>query len=379
MDREKFTAPTGELVPVSVGHPDWAFIPRPLPREWEISAADWPLLAHAKEELARLDGIGRALPNPDLMLRPLNNREAIRSSSLEGTYASPQELLLFQLDEVTEAAITERANSWMEVHNYALALRHGENMLYALPLSLRIIREMHRVLLTNVRGRERDPGEFRRVQVHVGTDKRYIPPPPGEIDHCINDLERFLNEADRIDPLVRVFLAHYQFEAIHPFLDGNGRVGRALMTLCAFQWSRLWRPWLYMSPYFDRNKEAYIDLLFGISTTGAWREWIEFCLHGVIEVCGDAIRRCDELLALHNVYHRRASTSGSRMYGVVEALFNNPFLRIAEVARRFDVTYPTAKADVGRLVKMDLLEELPDIYPKTFVARPIFDAAYGEP
>jgi Fic family protein len=234
MDREKFVASkTGTLVPVSTGTPDWAFIPSPLPRKYHVSLDLWPKLAAAKEELARLDGIGRALPDPQLLLRPLQGREALRSSSLEGTYASAEELLLFELDPIEPAAQSDRANDWREVSNYAAAVRLGTRLLDELPLSLRLIRDMHRELLTGVRGRDRDPGEFRRTQVHLGSDRRYVPPPVNQLPDCLDDFERFLNDerAEAIDPLIRTYLAHYQFEAIHPFIVGNGRVGRALLSL----------------------------------------------------------------------------------------------------------------------------------------------------
>lgn len=379
MDRTRFgSASTGHLIPISTGERNWAFIPSALPRQWTVPLAMWPLLSDAKAELARLDGIGRTLPDPELLLRPLNNREAIRSSSLEGTYASPQELLLFELRESDSASRNDRVNDWLEVSNYALSLRHGTELLQELPLSLRVIREMHSVLLSNVRGRDRAPGEFRRAQVHIGADKRYVPPPPNEIAKCLDDFERFLHEAGEIDPLIRTFLAHYQFEAIHPFIDGNGRVGRAVLSLCAFQWSRLWRPWLYMSPYYEEHKDEYIDLLFAVSAQGRWNDWLQFCLRGVLEVCSDAISRCDDLVHLRNSYHRSADTAGGRMHRIVEMLFSNPILRISDVARRLQVTYPTAKTDIDRLVQMEILRELPDAYPKAFVADAIFEAAYGE-
>src|SRR5687767_5891417 len=170
MDHSRFgSRSTGKLVAVSAGERDWAMVPNPLSRQWDTPKWLWPLLARAREELARLDGIGRALPDPELLLRPLHKREAIRSSSLEGTYATAQELLLFELDKPGEAT-SDRVNDWIVVSNYAEALRHGTRLLEKLPLSLRVIREMHRVLLTGVRGRDRAPGEFRRIQVHIGTD-----------------------------------------------------------------------------------------------------------------------------------------------------------------------------------------------------------------
>src|SRR5437773_6933285 len=204
MDRNRFTpAMPGRLVEVTISGRDWAFIPDALPAKWDISLSLWPLLASAREQLARLDGIGRTLPNAELLLRPLQSREAIRSSSLEGTYASAEELLLFELEPHASTNAPNRANDWKEVHNYAAALTHGAALLDSLPLSLRLIREMHGVLLTGVRGRDRSPGEFRGTQVHIGADRRYVPPPINEMHSCLDLFERFLNDADEIDPLIR--------------------------------------------------------------------------------------------------------------------------------------------------------------------------------
>lgn len=379
MDRSTFTAAaTGKLVGVSIGGPDWAFIPQPLPRNWEIPLSLWPLLAQAKEELARLDGIGRALPDPELLLRPLQRREAIRSSSLEGTYASAEELLLFELDPEERVGPADRVNDWREVNNYAAAVRRGTDLLTTLPLSLRLIREMHSELLAGVRGRDRAPGEFRRTQVHIGSDRRYVPPPPNELLPCLDDFEKFLNEAEEIDPLIRTCLAHYQFEAIHPFIDGNGRVGRALLALCAYKWCGLSRPWLYVSPYFDRHKDEYIDGLFAVSTDGAWDRWLELCLRATIDVCRDAIHRCDQLAKLRVAYHAKADRFTGRMHALVEGLFSNPILRVSEAARRLNVTYPTAKSDIAKLVDLGILVALERVYPKAFYSRAIFDAAYHE-
>lgn len=379
MDPNQFdSASPGRLIPVSIGGHDWAFVPQPLPRQWDIASGLWPELVRAREELARLDGIGRTLPDPGLLLRPLNNRDAIRSSSLEGTYASPQELLLFELEDARPATASDRANEWREVLNHADALRRGADLLEKLPLSLRVIREIHSVLLTGVRGRERAPGEFRRVQVHVGADKRYVPPPVNELDACLNDFEHFLNDAGAIDPLVRTFLAHYQFESIHPFVDGNGRVGRSLLSLCAFQWCGLTRPWLYLSPFYDRHKDEYIDRMFAVSTRGAWTEWLQFCLRGTVDVCRDAIARCDELLRIRSVYHRDFDRAQARMHGVIEMLFSNPYVRVGDLQKRFGVTYPTAKSDIERLVKGGVLRELAGVYPKAFVAPDVFAPAYDD-
>lgn len=378
MDRSKFASlATGRLVGVTIAGQDWAFIPQRLPRTWQIPLSLWPLLASAREELARLDGIGRTLPHPELLLRPLQRREAIRSSSLEGTYASAEELLLFELDPEPSAP-SDRMNDWLEVSNYATAIRLGATMLDTLPLSLRLIRAMHFELLDGVRGRDRAPGEFRRTQVHIGSDRRYVPPPPNELLPCLDDFEKFLNEADQIDPLIRTYLAHYQFEAIHPFIDGNGRVGRALLALCAYKWCGLSRPWLYVSPYFDDHKDEYIDTLFAVSTDGVWDRWFELCLRATIHACRDAIKRCDELGRLRDEYHAKADRTNGRMHPLIEGLFSNPIVRVAEAARRLKVTYPTAKSDIAKLVELGILVELGHAYPKAFYSPAIFNAAYRE-
>ena len=379
MDRTRFTIhKAGELVRVSVGAPDWSFVPDALPRQWDVPQRLLPLLTSAHRELGALDGIGRTLPNPQLLLRPLQRREAIRSSSLEGTYASAEELLLFELEPHEASSASDRANDWREVLNYAAAVRRGTELLEELPLSLRLIREMHGVLLRNVRGRDRAPGEFRRTQVHIGSDRRYVPPPPTLIEACLDDFEHFLNDADEIDPLVRTFLAHYQFEAIHPFIDGNGRVGRALLSLCAYRWCGLTRPWLYVSPYFDRSKDEYIDSLFAVSTHGAWERWIELCLRATIDVCRDATARCEDLRLLRDDYHQKTDGMSGRMHQLIEGLFSNPMIRITDAAQRLDVTYPTAKSDILKLVELGILTEMREVFPRAYFSPAIFNAAYHE-
>lgn len=379
MNPELFgAARLGRLVPITIGQKDWAFVPALLPRAWSVPVEMWPLLASAREALARLDGIGRTLPNPQLLLRPLQSREALRSSSLEGTYASAEELLLFELEPQEPIAASERQSDWFEVYNYAEALRRGAELLNSLPLSLRLIREMHRVLMKGVRGRDRAPGEFRRNQVHIGTDRRYVPPPPNELQACLDDFELFLNDADDIEPLIRTYMAHYQFEAIHPFIDGNGRVGRALLSLTAYKWSNLSRPWLYVSPFFDRHKNEYIDALFAVSTDGDWIRWLTLCLRATTDACVDSIARCDRLVSLRSEYHAKADRSGGRVHSLIEGLFSNPIVRVTDVARRMNITYPTAKTDIEKLVQSGILVELEGAYPKAFYAKEIFTAAYHE-
>ena len=380
MDISKFTdQKTGQTIRISFPKEDCAFIPDPLPPEWVFPAELWPLLAEAKQELARLDGIGRALPNPELLLRPLQSREAMRSSSLEGTYATPQELLLFELNPRIPQSERDPANDWLEVSNYSRSLRLGMDELQKLPFCLRLIRELHKTLLSGGRGRDKTPGQFRTTQVHIGSDFRFVPPPPDYLGDCLDHFEKRLNEDDPgYDPLVRCYLLHYQFEAIHPFLDGNGRVGRALLALMIYQWCGLYMPWLYMSAFFERYKDEYIDNLFAVSARGAWHSWIEFCLRGTVLQARDSIIRCEELRRIRDRFHELSETAGPRAHPLVEGLFRAPIVTIPDIAARYSISYPTAKSDIENLVDLKILVELSDARPKTFYSPEIFRAAYSD-
>ncbi len=380
MDSRKFGQESpGQVVRLSGPEPDWAFVPAPLPPHRCFPERLWPALVKARSSLSKLDGIGRTLPNPQLLLRPLQQREAIRSSSLEGTYASPEELLLFELHPRRPTSERDRANDWLEVANYGRALREGLSLLEKQPFSLRLIRNLHSYLLEGVRGRDKLRGEFRRYQVHIGSDRRYIPPPVPEMHACLDAFEKHMNATESdYDPLVRCYLIHYQFEAIHPFVDGNGRVGRVLLSLMINAWCDLHMPWLYMSAFFDRYRDEYITKLFRISTDAAWEDWIEFCLRGTVEQAEDSIRRCDGLGIVKSDFHLRANGLSTRMHSIIDGLFTASIITIPELARRFSVTYDTAKTDIDQLVKAEILTQVPNLKPKTFVAPAIYQLAYKD-
>ena len=293
MDRSRFTdSRLGELVGIGAPDPGLAFVPAPLPAAWDMPVDLWPLLMRAREAVARLDGAGRHLTNPQLLLVPLQQREALRSSSMEGTYATPEELLLYQMDPRDPTSREDQVNAWREVFNYGKALQLGVNLLNeGLPISLRLIRDIHRALLSGVRGQEKRPGEFRDYQVQVGVEARFVPPPAQYLPDCLDAFEKWHHLDSDIDPLIRACMAHYQFETIHPFRDGNGRVGRLLLALTIFQWMKLGSPWLYLSPFFDRHRDDYIDHLFNVSADGRWLPWIRFCLQGVVAQCDDTLGR----------------------------------------------------------------------------------------
>lgn len=386
MDTTKFGPnSTGKIIAISgeqnlrTAH---AFIPNPLPPKWEWPTSLWPLLLKAREELARLDGVGRHLPNPNLLLTPLQNREAQRSSSLEGTIATPQQLALFEIDAQDSALERDASEAAKEVNNYARALRLGAESRGNLPLSLRTIRLLHEVLLDGVRGSNATPGEFRRGQVQIGGNARFVPPPANYLSDCLDQLEKYLHTQKKFDPLVEAFLVHYQFEAVHPFTDGNGRVGRLLLSLTIQEWCGLAEQWLYMSAYFDRFKDEYIDRLFQVSANGEWTNWIEFCLHGVVEQAVDAQQRCANLLALREEYHRRLAeiSCSNRVNRIVEDLFITPVVTTVLLRERTGVTHPTARADIDCLVQLGILQEiqLRQRRQKGYYCDDIFKITYGD-
>jgi Fic family protein len=366
----------GRVVPINRG--EYAFLPTSLPPAWEFPTRLWPRLVEARVELGRLDGLAQTLTNPELLLRPLESREAIQSSRIEGTYATARELLLFELGEQPGSPSDEQINAWKEVRNYRRALEHGVRS--KLPISSRLIRDMHRVLLSGVRGRERSPGEFRRIQVAIGLDRRFVPPPPQELPQCMDAFEKYLHATSPFDPLVDCFLAHYQFETIHPFADGNGRVGRLLLAIMIQQRCGLSHPWLYMSELFERHRDEHFKGLFEISTRAAWTQWVEFCLQGVAEQARQTVARCHKLRTIRESYLAKLpDTHGSvRLHEIVEGLFHSPFVRVTDAQQKLRITYPTAKADLNRLVAAGILRELPHARTKTYYARAIYDTAYRD-
>jgi Fic family protein len=277
-----------------------AFVPNPLPPKllWDNSLTG--TISAATLALGRLDGVARDLPNPHLLIRPFLSREAVLSSQIEGTQASIPDLLLFEIDEKVEQGVPDVR----EVVNYVRTLEFGLNRRTSLPLSLRLIRDLHRVLMEGVRGKDRQPGEFRRSQVHIGPEgaglenATFVPPPPAQLTRLLDQLEKFLHAPSDLPPVVRLALVHYQFEAIHPFLDGNGRVGRALITLMLCLDGILSLPMLYLSAYFHRTRQEYYQRLLDVSLKGCWTEWIGYFAQGVTSEAMDAVNRTQMLKKL---------------------------------------------------------------------------------
>jgi Fic family protein len=365
MDANKFTEnKTGNLVEITIpgllgDERDCAFIPDSLPTTYEVSQELWPMLAKAMETLARLDTLCGSLPNPLLLINPIQRREALQSSSLEGTFSTPEELMLFELDAENESSDLG-INSQREVNNYAVALREGVAALGERPFSLTLVRELHRWLLTNTRGEDKGPGQVRDTQVHIGSSRRFIPPPPLMVNDCLEDFESLLKsisvEHYSGHPLIACFMLHYQFETIHPFRDGNGRVGRLILALTIWKWCDHDLPWLYMSPFFEKYKDEYIAKLFNVSAKGDWTDWLKFCLKGTVDQAQDTINRVKELTSLkENMIARLDINNTIRLVNLIEYLFNRPLLTTPVASRLCQVSYPTARQDILTLEKMGIL------------------------
>jgi Fic family protein len=378
MDIRLFTPEmTGKLIELTKGAPNVkvAFLPNPLPPKWGWPADLWPLLVEAKCALSSLDGTGKHLPNPEILLQPLQRREAQLSSKLEGTITDPPQQVLFEADPRYPTSADDPMNAYREVFNYRRALRSrldGEN---DLPLSLRLIRELHKVLMDGVRGSDQTPGEFRTIQNQIGWPARYVPPPPQRLNEALNAFEAYMHSADEFNPLVRAFLAHYQFEAIHPFRDGNGRVCRLLLSFMIAEWCHLSSQWLYMSAFFEKRKDNYIDLLLNVSTKGDWESWVEFCLEGVVVQSVDTEKRCEKLLALHRDFHGRLKAGSVRLSNLVDRLFRSPVIGVTQYSKEVGISYPTARSDLKKLAELGILQGLEmdtityycsDIYRVTF-------------
>ena len=381
MDSTAFTEKmTGRLIAVPHGPPDVrvAFVPNPLPPKWDWPGNLWPLLVEARKSLASLDGTGKHLPNPEILLQPLQGREAQLSSQLEGTFTDPQQQVLFQADPSYPTSSTDPKNAFREVFNYRRALRLRVDQKNTLPLSLRLIKELHSILMDGVRGAEQQPGEFRTIQNQIGIPARFVPPPPQHLQETLDQFEKYLHAEDDSDCLVRAFVAHYQFETIHPFRDGNGRVGRLLLAWTIAEWCHLSSQWLYMSAFFEKRKKEYMDRLFNVSTKGDWEGWIRFCLEGVVVQSVDAEKRCDKLLKLQRDFHERIKGGSVRLSKLVDRLFSSPVMTVTQYKKAFDVTYPTARSDLKKLERAGIVQPLANMPEISYYCIPIYRATFED-
>ncbi len=343
-----------------------AFLPPPLPPKFEWTPRLVRILSDADRLIGNLAGEGGRLPNPHILMRPFLRREAVLSSRIEGTQATLGELLAVEAG----AAVERSPDDLREVGNYVAALEHGIARLrhpnHGLPICVRLIRELHVELMTGVRGHNATPGEFRTIQNWIGRpgstlqSATYIPPPPGEVASCLAAWETFLHQAET-PPLVTIALAHYQFEAIHPFLDGNGRIGRLLITLFLIDQRILPTPLLYLSAFFEASRPDYYESRRGVSERGAWADWLEYFLLGIARMSEDALSRAtrlNDILAQWRI--AMAGESTKTPLRVVEMLSANPFLTIQNVSANLKISFPTAQRAIERLERANIVRQTND-------------------
>ena len=342
-----------------------AFIPLPLPPQPPL-ALDGPLqqtLESALLALGRLDGVTTLLPDQTLFLYSYVRKEAVLSSQIEGTQSSLSDLLLFELEEAPGVPLDDV----VEVSNYVAALEHGLRRLReGFPLSNRLLREIHGVLLSRGRGSDKSPGEFRRSQNWIGGSRPgnadFVPPPHRVVPDCMAELERFLHaREDGLPLLLRAGLAHVQFETIHPFLDGNGRIGRLLVTLLLCQVGVLREPLLYLSLYLKQHREKYYDLLNYVRQSGDWEEWLVFFLEGVRVTATGAFDAAQQIARMFQENHDRIETTGRRAGSAVrvhEALKARPILPLSEVCKRTMLSFPTATKAMELLIEQGIAREI---------------------
>ena len=350
------SARAGKYITQQAGYK--AFIPTPLPPDppiaWDEELQN--LLSKADMALGRLDGIATILPNPDLFVAMYVRKEAVLSSQIEGTRAT----LLDIFDYETTGEIAKDVD---EVVNYVRAMNRGLERLRTLPLSLRLIREIHEELLKGVRGEHRTPGEFRTSQNWIGppgstiNNALFIPPPPHEMSAAMGDLERFIHKGDNLPALIKNALIHAQFETIHPFLDGNGRVGRLLIAFILTHDDILKRPLLYLSYHFRRNRQEYYDRLNNIRNKGDWEGWLKFFLTGVYEVSKQAAETAQKIIALQERDRARVFHSPNGLK-LVDHLFLNPLVTIHEIRRLTGISHATASRLTKQLIELGILDEI---------------------
>lgn len=342
-----------------------AFIPRylppapPLERTGQLELA----LSRADQMLGRLDGISRVLPTVELLLYFYTRKEAVLSSQIEGTQTTFSEYLFFEMD----ASDAANADDIQEVSNYVAAMQHGLKRLEGgFPLSLRLLKEIHGELLRSGRGREKGPGEFRTQQNWIGGSRPgnalYVPPPPAEMMESLHAFEVFLHEgAQEFPVLVQAALLHVQFETIHPFQDGNGRLGRLLITLLLVERGVLAKPLLYLSLYLKQNRDAYFEHLQSVRTEGRWEEWIAFFLEAVARTAERAVQLAHDMLQLVESDRKKIDAVGNRSEGskkVFEALQRSPYLTAAQAKRLSGVSFPTAMGALQTLENLGLVQEI---------------------
>ena len=363
-------SPCGSLVPITGGIQ--AFVPGNLPRRIDLSPSLIYRLDEASRAVATLAGVGETVPNPYLLIRPFVRREAVLSSRIEGTQASLSDLFLYEATTVGRPK-----GDVAEVANYVRALEHGLGRLEKLPICVRLTNEMHGVLLDGVRGAGAYTGKLRQHQVWIGSqnsplaEATYIPPPASQVRDLLQDWEEFVNLDSVLPPLVQCALMHYQFEAIHPYVDGNGRLGRLLIMLFLCAQGVLAQPLLYLSAYFERDRGAYYDQLLRVSVTGDWQTWIGYFLDGVVEQARDALRRARRLRDLRDTMRETLQNNreSANALMLLDILCERPFMTAPTAARLLDISPAGARRILDRFAGLGMVEYHSEAWPRRYVFR----------
>ncbi len=353
-------SPAGLIIKSPKGYN--AFVPHSLPHKLEWDNALVNSLSRADFLLGKLAREGSKLPNSHLLMRPFITREAVLSSKIEGTQATLGEILAANAG----ANVKQNPDDLQEVQNYIKALDYGLKRLGELPLSLRLIKEIHEHLMQGVRGSHATPGEIRRTQNWIGSSgctlntAKFVPPPPDNLMDCLGDLENFLHDR-QLPPLIHVALCHYQFEAIHPFLDGNGRVGRLLIMLLLVEQRMLPSPLLYLSAFFEATRDEYYKQLYNVSSKGAWHEWLIYFLGGVAVQSEDVLSRAERINELLNQWKIAVLSSGSQVpVDMVQHFAINPYFTTNKIAEDLGIAYSTAQRGVQKLEAAGIIKKTND-------------------
>ncbi len=334
------------------------FLPNKLPPELKFDKRLALSLSKADATLGKLSGVGLLLPNPNLLILPYLRKEALMSSRIEGTRISLSELLLSEA-KGTEENIPDA----FEVVNYVHAVKYGLEKIEKTPIDLELIKEMHKILMKGVRGKDKSPGEYRSIQNWIGPrnctvqEATFVPPGPEDVDLLMNDLIVYLNSDDGMPLLIKCALMHYQFETIHPFCDGNGRIGRSLITLYLCKKKLMIKPLLYLSGFFEANKREYASLLLKTNKESSFEEWVEFFLEAVMVQAEDALERAAKIQKLREEYRQKTQNKfqTSTLARLIDELFVNPYITITNAKKLLKVTYPTAKRLIKILIELEIL------------------------
>jgi Fic family protein len=370
----------GNLVKTIAGA--WAYVPPELPPSLDYAKFTLELVA-AAAALGELKGAARRLNNPYMLIGPLIQKEALISSAIEGTITTIENMIV---EQATPASAKDE--NAREASNYVRAVYNAVHQMQELPISHRLIKDAHKILLSGLspmRGQGKRPGEYKDSQNAIGGlgdtehTARYVPPPPAQTAIAMDNLEKFINR-DSTRPgeaLIDIALVHYQFEAIHPFLDGNGRVGRMLITLMAIQSEVLDLPLLHISSEIENDKDEYVELLFEVSTHGLWERWIKFFLEVVKRSCEKATKKVDEILRLEKEIKMRAMAvrKNHRLNTIVEALFTKHWITISEAQELCGTHFQTAQSDLEQLIKADILKTIPASRPLIYLAPEIWNVS----